>query len=400
VAPDADWRELLRRARERPPGPEPGSPRAILLTGATSFLGARLLVELLGRTAADVYCLVRASDAAAARERLPSAPRVVPVCGDIDRPLLGLSEAAWDRLAATIDTVYHCAARVNVVLPYHDLRATNVLGTREVLRLLATGLRKRLHYASTLSVFVATDRNAGLLEEADDLTRTCRVYGGYAQSKWAAEWLLRSVAGDVAPVRFYRFGLITGDTRTGRCSPTDFLALFCKGLAALSCVPEGAGGLKLDVTPVDFAAASMAHLSLHATAGGPSTFHIANPRGLALGELIDAMRSYGIAVGTVGEGEWSARLRAFGETARGAAESAAYLALCRALPGDTAFARQRTLDLFQATGVEFGMGNTVAGLAGSGIACPPPGPDLLRTYLAHIFREGLDGGRGAAGRPQ
>ncbi len=37
-------------------------PSAIFLTGATGFLGAFLLKELLEQTRADIYCLVRRSD--------------------------------------------------------------------------------------------------------------------------------------------------------------------------------------------------------------------------------------------------------------------------------------------------------------------------------------------------
>ncbi len=398
VAFGAEWHELLRSARQRPHVPVDGPPRALLLTGATGFLGSRLLHELLLRTGAEVHCLVRAQDDAAATRRLQAAlhghgkaldpeqaRRVLPVRGDIDLPLFGLDQGEWACLAGSIDTIYHCAARVHLVAAYDALRASNVLGTREVLRLLCTGRRKRLHYASTLSVFVATDRNTGLLAEADDLASTGWVYGGYAQSKWAAEYLLRSAGGEVGQVRFYRLGLITGDATTGYCSPTDFLSLFCKGLAALGCVPRRAEELRLDVTPVDFAAAAMAHLSLHAAgAGAPSTFHIANSRSLSLGELLDALRAHGIAVAAVSDAEWRGRLAEFGDSARGAPEAAAYLALCRALPGGSAFARQRTLDLFQATGVEFGMKNTLGGLAGSGIACPPPSGTLLRTYLTYL----------------
>jgi thioester reductase-like protein len=340
--------DLLRRDADFPPfenataGPLRSPPRAILLTGATGFLGSRVLREILDRTEARVYCLARE------RQPVPS-PRVIPVPGDFDRFRLGLDPNTWRRLAGEVDAVYHCGARVHLTLPYAALRRTNVLGTREVLRFLSEGRRKRFHYASTLSVFVATDRNTGVMREADRLDSTRWVYGGYAQSKWAAEVMARR-----AP-RFscYRFGLLTGDSRTGEGPANDLFSMFVRGG-----IDTGAGDdLEVDVTPVDYAAAAMVHLSLHA---GPGTYHIANPRSLALGDL---RRAIG------------------GRRADPASGAAARLALCRARPG---YDRLRALDLFQATGARFAMENTRRGLRGSGLSCPPPEARLLRLYLRRL----------------
>ncbi len=86
------------------PAQDPQWPRDVLLTGSTGFLGAHLLSDLLAATAARVWCLVRADDAAHARQRiaeaaaryeLPAPPgdRVVPLPGDLTLPRLGLSPA-------------------------------------------------------------------------------------------------------------------------------------------------------------------------------------------------------------------------------------------------------------------------------------------------------------------
>src|SRR5262249_24500279 len=107
VAVDPGPSALLGRARGRPPaarGTPPaadGTPRVVLLTGATGFLGSRLLPELLARTDAELWCLVRAEDAARGVERvraaltanglaLPNTDRLRAVPGDLERPQLGL----------------------------------------------------------------------------------------------------------------------------------------------------------------------------------------------------------------------------------------------------------------------------------------------------------------------
>lgn len=355
-------------------------PRSILLTGATGFLGSRLLGELFDRTDARIECLVRgdaggvrAALAAHGRTRVP-AGRIEIVRGDLEEARFGLARGEWESLAGRVDAVYHAAAHVNVVLPYRSLRAANVGGPREVLRLLAEGRRKVLHHVSTLSVFVSTDREGGAMSESDALAHTRSVYGGYAQSKWAAESLLRAPHG-AGPVVFHRLGLVTGDSRTGQASRNDMLSLFYRGLASLGRMPASAAAadLRVDVTPVDYAAAAIAHLSLASVPEDGRTFHIANPRSAPFPALVDALRAEGVRIVPEPDAAWRSR------RVEGLAESSAWLALCRCL-SRRAFERHRAIDLFQATGADFRMDNTLAGLAGTGLVCPAPSPALLRLY--------------------
>lgn len=364
VAFDAEWLAFIAQAANRAPE-EHKSPHHIFLTGATGFLGGRLLKELLTHTDAAITCLVRDPSRLAVKNS-----RITTLCGDIEQPYCGLSENDWRELAARIDTVYHCAARVNVVQPYEVLRPANVNGTREALRFALTGRRKKLHIASTLSVFVATDQNSGRLMESDRLENTQKVYGGYAQTKWAAEYMLLQVPKAAADITHYRFGLITGDTQNGICSETDFLKMFARGLKNLGAVPEGFGEqLKIDITPVDYAAAAMAHLSLH---GREDIYHIAGSGTLSLAQLISAIGG----IREIAAKDWR---KLFHGQSLPHETSAAYLALCRCLDD---FDRYRTMDLFQATNVCF---DTARTLRDYGYTCPPPSEELIRLYLDHIF---------------
>ena len=113
----------------------------IFLTGATGFLGSRLLPELLRRTNAAVVCLVRAADPGAGLRRVQAAAaehgmpltadelrRISVRCGDVSLPHLGMSDGEWMRMADAVDTVYHCAAWVNAVHPYGVLAAEQCSG--------------------------------------------------------------------------------------------------------------------------------------------------------------------------------------------------------------------------------------------------------------------------------
>src|SRR5919108_6676677 len=98
---------------------------AILLSGATGFLGMELLLRCLERSERHVYALVRADDQPAATERVrgvieemfgsPDAHqgRWSAVAGDIEAPGLGLEAEQRQCLAGAVAEILHSAASVS-----------------------------------------------------------------------------------------------------------------------------------------------------------------------------------------------------------------------------------------------------------------------------------------------
>ena len=388
----------LVEKRKGPDFPEKPLFKRVLMTGTTGFLGSRLLYELLKNTDASFYCLVRAPGNSEGLERIKHAlsahgltldaeetERICILPGDLSLPNFGWDEASWNNRKLTIDTVFHSGATVNMVKDYYDLRPANVLGTREIARFMLEGIRKQLHYASTLSVFVATNHNTGVAREDDSLDRPTSVYGGYAQSKFACELLLRQIAKEIGTVSFYRFGLLTGDSKTGKSAKDDFLNMFARGISSLGCVPESDAELTVDITPVDYAAAAMAHIAVYDTKSGVSnTYHIANTSGFSLSNLLKVLNNLGFALDVLPAQEFIANLQDKSHKFN-SEESAACLALCRALGNNESFSQFRTMDLFQATGITFDSQNTRAALQGTSIACPEPSNELIELYLRQVF---------------
>jgi nonribosomal peptide synthetase MxcG len=342
VAFSADFESLLDDAAARPLRSDPG---ATLVTGATGFLGSHLAARL----PKNVYRLTLS----------PITPFDIP--GDMSEPRMGLSSADWHRLTGEVDTIFHCAAGVNLVRSYADLRPTNVAGTQELLRFMATGRPKRLHHASSLSVFVTTDRSPGLMLESDTLDETGLVYGGYGQSKWAAEVMLRQSGHRAGPISYYRFGLLTGPV-----APTDWLARFARGTVAVGCLPQEAAGLAFDMTPIDYAADAMVWLSRQPA----GTWHVANAESATLADLAKALRAHGYPIEWVSPEVWATRAPAPMQAALGFRQG---------------HEKQRPLDLFAATGMEFDTTLTTAALQGSGIAPLPPARELLHAYLGDVL---------------
>lgn len=371
--------------------------RNILLTGASGFLGSAILAKLSRRGCERIYCLVRAADARTGREKIARAlaqhgaateellARVEILTGDLASPRLGLAPAEWERLCGELDQIVAAGAEVNLAKSYYELAPANVGGVREVLRLACSGRPKELHYVSTLSVLVASDRSSGLMREDDDLTATGCVYGGYAQSKWVAERLLWNArAAGFQGISIVRPGLITGNSRLGLCRPRDLLSMLIAGLARIGCVPkDGIEELAVDVTPVDFAAAAIAGVVTDHPDPFNAAFHVANERSLALTGLIDHMRSFGFHLDPADPDEWRRRIESI-VSAEASAAQPAYLALCRLLRSPDELGRHRHLDLFQATGVTF---DTRRARQAAGMACPEASEPLVHLYIRRLLEE-------------
>ncbi|MEZ4224627.1 MAG: thioester reductase domain-containing protein [Polyangiaceae bacterium] len=329
-------------------------PPAWFVTGATGTVGSHLLAELMRLGAAPIACLVRAGSEAQGRARLQraldatgarlNAASLRIVLGDITRPRFGLGAEQYAHLARESDQVLHSAGVVNIVEGYARLRRANLDGAAEVARLCLAQRRKAMHFISTLSVFVATDCGAGVLREDDDASGVGWVRGGYAQSKWAAERMLRHLS-PWLPLHVYRLGLITPHSVSGRGAATEQLSMLVRGLAALGAVPAGHGDLAFDWTPVDLATQILARLLLRPRPI-PGTFHVANSQSATLGLLVETMNHAGVRLRAVDSAEWRGlAARAYRERDT----ALAYASLCRALGDST----HRSMDLFQATGAEF-----------------------------------------------
>lgn len=208
----------------------------ILLTGATGFLGPFLVNSLLGQTSYTIHALVRATDAAHGLDRIIASlhraqlwspaleaevrSRVRVVCGDLAEPHLGIGAAAFQRLAESVDAILHNGALVNYVRTYDALRAANVVGTHELLRLAMTAHRKTFHLVS--STFIYGWSTEPVVGEWDANTKMSGLDFGYSQTKWVAEQLVLSAQRQGLDVRIFRPSLIS-PTRAGFGSEDDIL---------------------------------------------------------------------------------------------------------------------------------------------------------------------------------
>ena len=290
-------------------------PRRVLLTGVTGFLGTFLLHALLRRTEAVVYCLVRCADEADGWRRLlaamrsfglpnPARSRVVVLPGDLALPRLGLDERGFQALATRIDTIHHNGAWVDALHSYVSLRPANVSGTRELLRLAATGSPKHLHFISTMNTIPPAEAaGPGIDTEAKLAEFWSGLPSGYARSKWVAERILRLGRERGIPSTTYRLTHLGGATVTGASNPDDTWSLFVEACLELERVPI-LDEVLINSLPVDAAAAAIVELSLD-TSTHDRELNLLNPEPFPLHALTEAIAEVGEArVEKIGFGAW------------------------------------------------------------------------------------------------
>jgi thioester reductase-like protein len=270
---------------------------AILLTGATGFLGMETLARLLERGDDEIVLVVRAADAGAARNRLDdvlarlydnpgrAANRVSVVCGDLLEPGLGLSREDSARLRESVDRIIHCAASISFDLPLEQARAINVEGVARVIELAreiaaGEGLRRIVH----VSTAYVSGRHTGSFRE-EDLDVAQQFRNTYERTKHEAEQLWREAS--ELPAVVARPSIVVGHRTSGWTPAFNVIywpiRAFERGL--LDEVPARADSI-VDFVPVDYVTDGM--LALLDDPGAHGTYHlVAGERALSAGELVE-----------------------------------------------------------------------------------------------------------------
>lgn len=361
-------------------------PSSIFLTGATGFLGAFLLSELLDQTEADVYCLVRCANEEEGKRKVEEnlkkyslydkifQERVVCVAGDLSQSLLGLTPEVFQELAEIVDAIYHCGAWVNFAYPYSALKATNVLGTEEVFRLASSVKIKPVHHVSSTSVFTSTGYSkVAEIQEDDQLAHSELLHTGYAESKWVAEKLAMIARARGIPTCIYRPGIIAGHSETGVCNTNDFIWRVLKGCVELGSAPERS--TQIYMAPADYVSKAIVQLSRKRESLGKA-FHLIDPEPLSWTKLFDFARSYGYLLKRASYDSW------LNEAAKAAkrTEESAWQPLVNLLPKDP---EERTSQ------PRLDLSNTIEGLIDSSVTLPPADFDLLKRYFSYFVRVGF-----------
>jgi NAD(P)-dependent dehydrogenase (short-subunit alcohol dehydrogenase family) len=260
------------------------------VTGATGFIGKRLVRKLLARRGSVVYFLVRSESLdkvpALLEEWGVGEERAVPVVGDLAQPLLGLSKAEQKKLAGRIRHFFHLAAVYDLKADADSQIVANIEGTRNAVALanaIKAGVFQHVSSIAAAGMYEGVFRE-DMFEEAENLDHP------YFATKHDSEKIVRKEA--AMPWRVYRPGLVVGDSRTGEMDKIDGPYYFFKLIQRMrSILPPwmpavGIEGGRINIVPVDFVVDAIDHIAHKKDLDGKA-FHLVDPTPYRVGDILN-----------------------------------------------------------------------------------------------------------------
>ncbi len=261
------------------------------VTGATGFIGKRLVKKLLARKGSVVHFLLRKeSDGKVAELREywgVSAARAVPVYGDLTSKKLGVSAEDTKKLKGQIDHFYHLAAVYDLSADEASQVAVNIEGTRNTVDFAKAIDAGHFHHVSSIAA-------AGLYEgvfREDMFDEAENIDHPYFMTKHESEKIVRNET----KLRWtvYRPALVVGDSHTGEMDKIDGPYYFFKLIQRMRQIlppwmPSiGLEGGRINIVPVDFVVAALDHISHLKIELNKKCFHLVDPQGYRVGDVLD-----------------------------------------------------------------------------------------------------------------
>jgi NAD(P)-dependent dehydrogenase (short-subunit alcohol dehydrogenase family) len=262
------------------------------VTGASGFIGRRLVKKLLERKGTTVYFLIRAES----KKKLPKMmsfwgadadKRCIPVVGDLAKPGLGVSAADRTKLKGKIKHFFHLAAVYDMKASAEENEITNVLGTHHAVAL-ANEIKAGV-FQHMSSIAVAGNYEGVFREDMFDEAKDYLDHP-YMKTKHDSEQYVRENCS--MPWRAYRPGVVLGDSKTGEIDKIDGPYYFFKLIQRMrQILPPwmpalGIEGGRLNMVPVDFVVNATDHIA-HAKGHDRKAFHLTDPAPLRIGDSLN-----------------------------------------------------------------------------------------------------------------
>ncbi len=306
----------------------------VLLTGATGYLGAHILVDLLRRPGlcGKVICLARAKKTLSAEKRVRSAlfyyaeedfsqcygDKWEVVEGDITQPGLFLQEHTDFH---KINTIINSAANVAHFSYGNVLEAINTDGVKNLIRY-ALQEDALLCQISTISVAGMTQGGAQkeFFSESDFYIGQ-EIHNKYIYSKYMAEYaLLRAAVDEGLAIRLMRVGNLQGRISDGEFQMNMHSNAFTRQFASyvkIGAVPQSVYEAGVNFSPVDETAHNIVSLAAVPKA---AAFHVYPPDEVRYADLFRGMERLGYRTAVLPDEQFDALLQKLKQTGEGRAQ--------------------------------------------------------------------------------
>ena len=296
----------------------------ILITGATGFLGAHVVDELMKEEQGKIYCLVRGKNDNVGRDRLKSVleyyfgdkyeseinRRIVPFCGDIEEPLP-------DGLPSDVQTVIHTAASVKHYGSYSYFQRVNAEGTGHVVEY-AKRIGAKLIHISTLSVSgnsMADDFTVYHSEKEKFFDETSFYIGQpldnvYIHSKFEAERKVYDAMLEGLDAIVIRVGNLTNRASDYKFQPNFRENAFLtrvKAVLEFGLFPDYLMSLYSEFSPIDKTAEGIVKIAQYAD--NQSVFHLNSNKEIYFERFLDIVHELGISMKVVNKKEFNEALK-------------------------------------------------------------------------------------------
>jgi NAD(P)-dependent dehydrogenase (short-subunit alcohol dehydrogenase family) len=261
------------------------------VTGATGFIGKRLVKKLLERRDTTVYFLLRPESEGKVPDLLTfwgvGPARAIPVYGDLTAGRLGVSADDIKKLKGKVDHMYHLAAVYDLSADAESQAHANIDGTRNAVEFAKAIDAGHLHHMSSIAAAGMYDGvfREDMFEEAEGLDHP------YYMTKHESEKIVREEC--KVPWTVYRPAVVVGDSTTGEMDKIDGPYYFFKLIQRIRQIlppwmPSlGLEGGRINIVPVDYVIAALDHISHLRSDLAGKCYHLVDPRGYRVGDVLD-----------------------------------------------------------------------------------------------------------------
>ena len=263
------------------------------VTGATGFIGKRLVKALLARRGSTVHFLVRPGSERKLADLYAfwgvNKARALPVAGDLTSKKLGVGAEQIKALKGQIGAVYHLAAVYDLSADEERQVEVNIEGTRNMVEFAKAIDAGHVHHVSSIAaagLYEGVFRE-DMFDEAEGLDHP------YFMTKHESEKIVRKEC--KVPWTVYRPALVVGDSTTGEMDKIDGPYYFFKLIQRMRQIlppwmPSiGLEGGRINIVPVDFVVKALDHISHAKQPLAGKCFHLVDPQGYRVGDVLDIL---------------------------------------------------------------------------------------------------------------